>query len=442
MRFDRLVLVTAALVLTALACSCDMKQPITAPIVSGGSVVVNEFLASNNSFGVDENGENDDWIELYNSSDDPIDLAGYRITDNLGDPQKYVIPSGSPATTTIPAHGYLLIWCDSQADQGPLHTGFNLSAGGEDIGVYDPSGSALTELTYTTQTTDVSYGRTTDGGSTWGFLTTPTPGASNSGGAVTNPKPVISAVALDPAVPQANAAVTVSATITDDGSVASATLYYNVGGGSFSSVTMTHAGSTYSGTIPGQAASAVVTYYLSATDDEAAVALLPSSAPAATFNYTVSSGSVPVLFVNEFLASNVAGLTDEMGDHEDWIEIYNPGSTPIDLGGMYITDDLAAPTKYQIPTTSPSETTVPAGGFLLLWADSEMGEGIRHVNIKLSASGEAIGLFTSAGESIDSTTFGAQAADVSMARVPDGSANWVTDTTPTPAASNGSVPRP
>ena len=168
----------------------------------------------------------------------------------------------------------------------------------------------------------------------------------------------------------------------------------------------------------------------------------PATAPAATFNYTVSSGSVPVLYVNEYLASNVAGLTDEAGDHEDWIEIYNPGPTSIDLGGMYITDDLAAPTKYQIPATNPAETTVPAGGFLLLWADSEMGEGIRHVNIKLSANGEAIGLFTSAGESIDSTTFGVQAADVSMARSPDGSSNWVTDTTPTPAASNGSVPRP
>lgn len=443
MRMTRWLVAVAALSLWALDCGCDMKQTITAPPPGGGgTLMVNEFLASNNGAGQDEFGENDDWVELYNPTDSPIDIAGYSITDNLGDPVKFVIPGGAPTVTTVPAHGYLLIWFDSQPDQGPLHVGSNLSASGEDIGFYTPSGQPLTELTYGPQTTDVSFGRTSDGGDTWDFLLTPSPGATNGSGGG-NPKPVISGVTLDPATPGAGQAVTVRATITDNGTVASASLFYRVGAGDFASVTMTLAAGTWSAGIPAQAAGTTVSYYLRAVDDGAAVATLPATAPAAVLSYTVSGGAPPpVLFVNEFLASNGAGLTDDFGDLEDWIEIHNPGATAVDLGGFYITDDLAAPTKWQIPATDAAQTTVPAGGYLVLFADSEPGEGVRHVNIKLSASGEAIGLYTAASAVIDTVTFGAQVTDVSRARVPDGSANWVARPTPTPGVTNGSVPRP
>jgi len=348
-----------------------------------------------------------------------------------------VIPGGSPATTTIQPGGFLLIWYDSQADQGPLHTSFNLSAGGEQIGVYDPLGDAIAEITFGPQTSDVSYGRTTDGGDTWAYFTQPTPGASNTGGGG-DTDPVISGVTLDPAVPAADASVTVSAQITDDGSVAEASLHYSVDAGAFTTVSMTHVGDTWSGTVPGQPAGSNVTYYLRAIDDNDNVSTLPANAPATTLGYHISSGMVPVLYVNEFLASNVAGLTDPFGDFDDWIEIYNPGSLPIDLGGMYITDDLAVTNKWQIPTTDPPASTVPAGGYLVLWADSEPTEGVVHLNLKLNGSGEAIGLYTAAGEVINEVTFGAQTTDVSAARVPDGSANWVFLTAPTPGATNGS----
>jgi hypothetical protein len=168
------------LTLSVLACGCDMKQKVTGPSPSGGGLVVNEFLASNSAMGSDEFGEFDDWIEIYNGSSHAIDLAGYSITDNLTAHTKYVIPTGSPATTTILAKGFLLIWCDGQPEQGPLHTGFKLSASGEQIGLYDPTGDTLDELTFGAQTTDVSYGRTADGGGTWAYFTTPTPGASNA----------------------------------------------------------------------------------------------------------------------------------------------------------------------------------------------------------------------------------------------------------------------
>lgn len=441
MRKHGFVAVAFALALGALAAGCDMKQKIMAPPVNTGNLVVNEFLASNSSFGTDENGEHDDWIELYNRSSHAINIGGYRVTDNLGDHQKYVIPSDSPSATTIPPGGFLIIWCDGTPDQGPLHTNFKLSGTGEDIGLYDTTGEPVEEFTFAAQATDISYGRTTDGAATWQFFTTPTPGTSNGGGGGST-HPVISNIQLSPATPTAGAAVTVSASITDDGSVSSATLHYAIGAGSFVSAVMTHgSGNSWSATIPGQAASTTVHYYVSAADNDDNTSIEPSTAPGTSLSYTVSTGVVPVLWVNEFLASNSAGLTDPAGEHDDWIEIYNPGNSPVDLGGMYMTDDLAVKNKWQIPTTDPASSTVPAHGYLIVWADSQMDQGVVHVNFKLSASGEAIGLYTSSLEKIDEVTFGAQAADVSSARVPDGSANWTTLTTPTPGATNGSINR-
>jgi hypothetical protein len=55
------------------------------------------------------------------------------------------------------------------------------------------------------------------------------------------------------------------------------------------------------------------------------------------------------LFINEFMAENKTNVTDEFGEHDDWIEIYNAGPAPVDLGGMYLTDDLSNPTKWMIP---------------------------------------------------------------------------------------------
>ena len=437
----RWLTVSLALVAMLLVASgCDMKKKITAPSHVSGTLAINEFMASNQSFGADENGEFDDWIEIYNGSTHAIDLAGYHVTDNLGDHSKYIIPSGFSSKTTVQPGGFILIWCDGTPDQGPLHTPFKLSASGEDIGLYDPTGDVIEELTFGPQSGDISYGVLPDGGSTWQFFTTPTPGASNAGGGGGgNTHPAISGVALNPTTPTAGNPVTVSAQITDNGSITSASLYYAVAGGAFSAVVMTNVGATYSGTIPAQSSGATVAYYLRAVDNESNVTTLPATAPTTTLSYTVGGGTVPVLYVNEILASNAAGLPDPNGEYDDWFEIYNPGSTPVDLGGMFVTDDLAVKNKWQIPATDPTASTVPAHGYLLFWADSQPTQGVVHVNFKLSAAGEAIGLYTSSLETIDEVTFGAQTSDVSYARVPDGSTNWLPRTSPTPGATNGTV---
>ena len=145
------------------------------------------------------------------------------------------------------------------------------------------------------------------------------------------------------------------------------------------------------------------------------------------------------LVINEFMASNnsESDINDPQGDYDDWVEIYNFGDTAIDIGGMYLTDDLDDPTKWQIPNDVPAETTVGAYGYLLIWADGDTDDGPLHADFKLDADGEQIGLFDTDGSMlIDGITFGEQVANISYGRYPDGVDDWYTMSDPTPEAAN------
>ena len=159
-------------------------------------------------------------------------------------------------------------------------------------------------------------------------------------------------------------------------------------------------------------------------------------------------GSYP-LVINEFMALNQGFILDPADNQDnDWIEIYNYGDDPIDIGGMHLTDDdpydpLAE--WWQIPTGYPEQTTIAAGGYLLIWADNQTGQGPLHVNFALGASGEYIGLADADMNLLDSIAFGQQSADDSYGRFPDGNDNWQTflhdsNTPPTPGKANGSLP--
>ncbi len=149
---------------------------------------------------------------------------------------------------------------------------------------------------------------------------------------------------------------------------------------------------------------------------------------------TPAAGSAD-LRINELMADNDSTIADpdEAGAYEDWIEIFNPGTAAVDMGGMYLTDDLSKPTKWQVPRG----VTIAAGGYLVFWADDEASQGSLHAAFKLSADGEAVGLFQPDGTTqVDSVTFGAQATDVSYGRYPDGSGSWVLQGPATPGAAN------
>ena len=148
---------------------------------------------------------------------------------------------------------------------------------------------------------------------------------------------------------------------------------------------------------------------------------------------------VPRLYINEFMASNSSCCPDTIGkdrEFDDWIEIYNGGSVAVDIGGMYISQSRKKPLAYMIPKTNPEVTTIQPGGFLLLWADGNPGQGALHVNFKLDPDGEFLGLYNQDGRAVDNYKFGKQKENISFGRDPDGRGKWREFLVPTPGRSN------
>ena len=147
----------------------------------------------------------------------------------------------------------------------------------------------------------------------------------------------------------------------------------------------------------------------------------------------------PGLKINEWLAENDGLYLDPAdGNGDDWFEIYNPTASPADLSGWTLTDFSTT------PFTVPSGWSIPAGGFLLVWADNEPAQNpgtpapgsALHVNFKLSNGGESIQLSAPDSRVIDLVTFGPQHANQSEGRVPDGGATITGLTLPTPKFAN------
>ncbi|HXJ61845.1 MAG TPA: lamin tail domain-containing protein [Verrucomicrobiae bacterium] len=165
-----------------------------------------------------------------------------------------------------------------------------------------------------------------------------------------------------------------------------------------------------------------------------------------TVVYTGPPQSPPVVFINEWMAANTSGsgLADPAdGKFDDWFELYNPGSTPADLAGCFLTDNLAQRFQFAVP----AGYAVAARGFLLVWADGETNQNRAewpdlHTNFKLNKAGDAIGLFAPDGTLIDSVTFGPQFSNWSQGRVPDGAPALHFLVTPSPRATNSLPPAP
>ena len=143
----------------------------------GNSVFINEILANNVSINMDESGEYDDWIELYNADDEAINIGGLFLTDDAENLEKWMIPFD----TEIQAQSFLLLWCDEDQEQGEFHTNFKLSGAGEYLFLVNFDGvTILNSITFATQSANISYGRMPDGGAEWQYFGNPTPGSFNS----------------------------------------------------------------------------------------------------------------------------------------------------------------------------------------------------------------------------------------------------------------------
>jgi len=152
---------------------------LTCLIVSNlqSQVLINEYCAANVSVNTDNFGENEDWIELYNAGSVAVNLNGYWLSDKVNNIQKWQIPA-----INIAAGGKAIIWCSSRnITTGPYHANFGLtqSEGSDHVILADPTGTILDSTKVRRCQQNHSRGRISDGASTWGVFTTPTPNAAN-----------------------------------------------------------------------------------------------------------------------------------------------------------------------------------------------------------------------------------------------------------------------
>lgn len=132
--------------------------------------------------------------------------------------------------------------------------------------------------------------------------------------------------------------------------------------------------------------------------------------------------------INEVQSSNASTWMDEMGDFDDWIELYNSGDAIVNLSGWYVSDDPNVPLKWQLPV-SPELSMAP-GDYLILWADHETDEGPGHLGFSLAQTGESILLSSPEAIPEDVLDFGYTAQDMSCGRNTGDEIRYFSEPTP------------
>jgi hypothetical protein len=433
-------------------------------------VVINEIMY-NSSFVPDV-----EYIEIYNTGPTSANLFDWYLLDSdplhprcylegvLGVDEYLVIA----ADNTIFTVQYPGVTNYNVNDFDPGGLGFGLSNGGDEVNLFDDDDVLRDFVEYD----DASPWPTSPDGSgpslellnplmdnalasSWAASVPVggTPGVVNST-FTTNAAPGCQDGGRDVRLPTAADDVTVTVTAFDEeGFLATVELLVNLGGGYVSQPMFDDgahgdgaaADSVYGAVIPAQPNGTLVKYYALATDNIAQTSTWPSDAPTGYRAYTVGHER-PLLVINEIIASNSTGITDEMGEFEDWIEIYNPGTGTVDLAGMFLTDNFDDRHEWEIP----AGYSLAPGEFLVVWADNDLGDGPLHASFKLSSGGEEVGLYDTedlGNAKIHGFKYGLVAADIAIGFLPDlGSGRDAHFSfgyspeylsTPTPGASNG-----
>jgi hypothetical protein len=418
------------------------------------AVRLNELMAENLT-AVPNGGTYPDWIECYNAGGTAVDLAGWSLTDD-GNPRKFIFGPG----ISIPAGGYLVIWCDSVTNTTPgLHTGFALGRNGETISLYNTTTSRVDAVTFGLQVPDYSFGRILGD---WQLTGVPTPGSANVAGVVNvasnltinewlaNPAPGQSdwvelhnigalPVSLHGMYLGVNASVQ---QITSDSYVAPhgfAQIFLDEGvGPDHLDLKLPSAGGTI--VLYDSAAVEVTRVTYGPQSEGVSQGRLPNGTGTVTnFVGSISPGASNYValytgpFINEVMARNRI-FTNGLLEVSDWIEIYNPATTNVDLGGMSLSVDSIEPGQWVFP---PGTVIAPAG-FRLVWCEnsraaSTNAETYLNTGRNLDGDGGGIYLFNNSGQLVNFVEYGFQVEDLSIGR---SGAQWRLLANPTPGALN------
>ncbi len=448
---------------------------------------INEILTRNSAVVMDDFFEYDDWIEIYNPPGSGItNLAGYYLSDNADSLTKWQIPADDAGVTTVLPNNFIIFWIDDDYDnlnsQGPSHNaGFALDSDGEMILLTAPDGLTIIDSTsFPEMARDVSWGRSCDGCPQWQYFNNVTFDDNNfeiqdndllfinevqpintvtfddlenefdpwfeiynpnsfqvnlanyslsiNGGApwtIANTRPARTVIP-----PGGFMLVWCDNDLTDD--VNHSPLTLPVEGASIQLV-----GPDGSSIIDTYSYPATTADHSNGRASDGAASSLEFFTPTPTVTNQLIVIQPENIVINELLAANQNGITDNVGELEDWIEIYNPNNFPVNLSGYYFSDDPEVRNKWVVPSSYPDSVTVPAQGWLLFWADRDMEQGVRHADLRLSNNGEYLSLASPDGYTLaDEIQWAYIAPDTSLGRVSDGASEWVLFIVSTPDASN------
>ena len=417
-------------------------------------VYLNELMADNLG-AVNNGGTFPDWIELHNPGGSSVNITGWSLSDD-GNARKFVFPS-----TTIPAGGYLTVWCDAATNTTPgLHAGFSLDKDGESVFLYDANTNRVDAISFGQQLTNLSIGRISGN---W-TLTTPTPTAAN----VAAPLAAASNLAINewlanPLPGQEDwielynksASLPVSlqgiylgtsnklhrlASLSFIAPLGYAQLFADEGvgpdhldfklpasgevivlsdatGGEIQRVTYTAQTEGVSrGRLP---------------DGTATITDFPGSVSPKAMNY-VSTWTGPV--INEVLARNKS--VNVGGANVDYVELFNPNGGSFNLGGMSLSVDSANPGKW----TFPAGTTIGGNSYLIIRCDgaSPVSTNSGSFNLGESLDGESGGayLFNTNGQLVNSIEYGLQVENLSIGL---SGGQWRLLASATPGAANSAA---
>ena len=479
-----LMILTVALVLllSALVPS-GADGRFSVKVTAESPVRISEIVAANTSSLMLTDGTLPDWIELENTGEEDISLAGYALMCNDNPTDVYRIQSA-----VIPAGGYILIYADGGSDRGSeLHAPFRLSASGETVVLMNAAGAVIDSVHTPEMIDDQAYSR--DASGEWTVSLAPSPGGKN--GVETASERLQNAMSGAVAVTEvmsANASYCpdengechdyVELTNTSDEEVSLKGWYLsddrsNLAQWKFPDVTLAAGGtmvvycSGYDRTedvgrlhanfrlgsdgadvvltqSDGQTAALVA---VPALETDQAYSLMEGEwtkefAPTPGMensweNAVRASESIREKNSENVLISELCASTTQMNG-TDWIELYNAGSEAVDLSGYGLTDNAARPRKWQFPTG----TVIQPGeylGVLCSGLDGVSG-GQYHTNFKLSAEGGyTVALSRPDGTIIDRTFVPRQYEDVTYGRV-EGSDGFYYFTLQTPLAKNDGTP--
>ncbi|MDB6173848.1 MAG: Spore coat protein CotH [Chthoniobacteraceae bacterium] len=410
---------------------------------TAGSISLNEIMADNRR-AILNGGSYPDYVELRNNTGAVIDISNWSLSNDDSLPNKYLIPAG----TTVPANGYLVIWCDSETLAPGLHSGFGIGASGDRI-LLSQNGVVRDVVAFGPQAPDLSIGRLVDGTGTW-TLNTASPGSTNVGktplGSIATLKlnewmadPLTGSDWFELYNPDPNPVALAGLYLSDTPGTPNITqipALSFIGGEGFTkfvadSSTAGFQHVNFSLKAGGESIilsnsngiTAIDSVTFGAQDTNVSAGRFPNGAPTPAgtppswtrFPQSGSPGESNFLpasiVINEALSASTLPLSDT-------IELYNPTANAVDIGNWWLSDDKSFPKKYRIA----AGTTIAAGGYKVFTElDFNAAPGTEG-SFSLSSFGDEIVLSAVDGAGVmtgfqSEVSFGAATDGVSFGRI-------------------------